>query len=102
MAGTVVLPFFWLMCLQGRVSTRRGMKFQRAAASLLLCITLTLAACSGFSGPDPASVPTSTSSPPPAPTPSPAAGTPAGQYWVTVTAACGTVTESIQLGLSVN
>jgi 6-phosphogluconolactonase (cycloisomerase 2 family) len=101
--GTVALLLFLLFLLQTRLPAKRGTKFHWAAASLVLCIALTLASCSGSSGlgtAGAATAPTSTSSP--APTPSPAAGTPAGQYSLTVTATYGTVTESIQLSLSVS
>jgi hypothetical protein len=76
----------------GKSSAGIGVRVRGTAAIFLFFISLVLTSCSGATGPS------AQSSPSP---PAPAAGTPAGQYVLTVTATAGTVAESIQLSLSV-
>jgi hypothetical protein len=97
----LALLFLWLSGRRPGVDSRPAAGMHGAAAALLIGISLLLVACAASTGPgtsSSAATPTSTST---VPTPSPAAGTPAGQYSLTVTATFGTVTESVPLALSV-
>jgi len=100
--GAVALMSLWLWLIDRRNKGAAAWGIHRAATVLAIFMVLLLVSCSGpTAGQTLGSVGSATnvSSSPAPPASSP--GTPAGQYFLTLTATFGTVTESIPLSLTV-